>query len=150
MRATHLVERALAALALGPQPRERRLGARGERHLPAVQLGRARAAVVADGLVCERAREGGGVSARPQRECERDRDGLGVPGLSGVLHPRQVTVLTANFMRPPTVGATIETVRVWSPATACEGESSRSARLADAARATRGSRTHEESSHARP
>lgn len=31
---------------------------------------------------------------------------------SGVLHPRQVTVLTANFMSPPTVGATIDTVRV--------------------------------------
>jgi len=90
------------------------------------------------------------VRARRGSERERERDGLGVPGLSGVLHPRQVTVLTANFMRPPTVGATIETVRVWSPATASEGESSWSARLADAARATRGSGTHGESSHARP
>lgn len=31
-----------------------------------------------------------------------------------------MTVLTANFIKPPVVGATIDTVRVWSPDTARE------------------------------
>jgi len=36
---------------------------------------------------------------------------------NGVLQPKQVTVFTANFIRPPTVGVAIEIVRVWSPDT---------------------------------
>lgn len=35
----------------------------------------------------------------------------------GVLHPKQVTVLTANFIKPPTVGVAICIVLVWSPET---------------------------------
>lgn len=33
-------------------------------------------------------------------------------GRRAVLHPRQVTVLTANFMSPPTVGVAIAIERV--------------------------------------
>jgi hypothetical protein len=40
-----------------------------------------------------------------------------VPFGSGVLQPRQVCVLTANFIKPPTVGAATLIVLVWSPAT---------------------------------
>jgi hypothetical protein len=36
---------------------------------------------------------------------------------SGVLHPRQVAVRTANFIRPPTDGAATDMVRVCSPFT---------------------------------
>lgn len=39
---------------------------------------------------------------------------------SAVLQPRQVTVLTANFMRPPTVGVAICIDLVWSPDTVDE------------------------------
>ena len=35
----------------------------------------------------------------------------------GVLQPKQVTVFTANFIKPPTVGVAIWIVRVWSPDT---------------------------------
>ena len=35
----------------------------------------------------------------------------------GVLQPRQVTVFTANLIRPPTVGVAIWIARVWSPDT---------------------------------
>jgi hypothetical protein len=38
--------------------------------------------------------------------------------LSTVLHPRHVVVLTANFIRPPTVGVAICIVLVCSPETA--------------------------------
>lgn len=40
--------------------------------------------------------------------------------VKAVLHPRHVTVLTANFMRPPIVGVAICMERVWSPATTGE------------------------------
>jgi hypothetical protein len=46
----------------------------------------------------------------------------GVPGTlllgrSAVLQPRHVTVFTANFMSPPTVGVAIEMARVCPPDT---------------------------------
>lgn len=52
----HLVKRALATLALRPEPSERCLGLRGQRDLLRVQLRRLWTAVVADGLVCDRIR----------------------------------------------------------------------------------------------
>jgi len=45
--------------------------------------------------------------------------------LSGVLQLRQVTVLTANFIKPPTVGVAMEIVLVWSPATVTPSVSER-------------------------
>lgn len=36
--------------------------------------------------------------------------------LKGVLHPKQIAVLTANRIRAPEEGAAIEMVRVWFPA----------------------------------
>lgn len=87
-----------------------------------VELAEAGSAGGADGAVWvgEWARVGASVSkgTRGQMKGTTREEASDAPLLAvfnGVLHPKHVTVLTANFISPPIVGVAIEIVRVCSP-----------------------------------